>query len=556
LPLAASRAIRSGVLRAIGVLALIGSCQAQPAPPVRLPQDSTRDLEPIRRDVPLTIDRNRLANQAPPDAANVVFRLESIRLEGNQALSTAALAPLWADLLHREISLVEVFDLAARISAAYRDAGYILSQALVPRQDISRSGATVQLRVVEGYVGHITFADDLRGVEHIRRLLAPITAERPLTLATLERRLLLLNDLPGTSARASLRAGQDEGTADMELVVERDLTAAALALHNRTTTAVGPIRIEATAERRALVGAFDREVLRWVGSGNDRLNLVAYDGDAPVGADGATVSWSGSASRSKPKTGVPFSFDTNSHALSVGAAYPLMRSRRTNLSVRGTLAGYNGSSNVLDGLQSSRERIRSLRLGLTFDLTDDAGGIDLVDVELDKGLGGLGASRRGDADLARLGSNPQFTKVVVYVARLQSLGGDWSLLAAATAQGSSDLLTSSEQFGLGGDVFLRAYDPSELLGDEGIAAKLELRRNVNWGAASATAYAFYEGGAVHLRSVDGPYVRESAGSGGLGVRIGARRIKAFLEVAQPIHRPTAHGNDLSARVFAGIAVDL
>lgn len=544
-----------------GLLGLFASnfsqdCRAQGAPTVRLPQDVSRDLEAVKRDVPLVIDRNRFAEQVPEGAAGITFRLAAIELEGNATIPTSTLEPLWHDLIGHDIPLSAVFDVAARIGAAYRNAGYVLSQALVVRQDIAQAGGRVRLRVVEGYVDHVVVADDVPGAPHIRQLLEPIQRERPLTLATLERRLLLLNDLPGVNARATLRAGTDDGAANMELVIQRDLNAASIAMHNRTVTAIGPVRIEASGERRSLFGAFDREVLRYVTSANGRLNLLAYDGDAPVGANGATVSWAASMSKSKPKAGDSFSFDTDSHDASVGVAYPVLRSRRANLSVRSTLAGYDGSSDILDGLQETRERIRSIRTGLTFDLTDDLGGIDLVDFEIDKGLSGLGASRREDPTLARLGSNPQFTKSTLYLARLQSLGGEWSLLAAATAQFTNDLLTSSEQFGLGGEMFLRAYDPSELLGDSGQAGKLELRYNADWGPATTTTYGFYDTGSVRLRSEGGPSTRESAGSCGLGLRLGARNVKAFLEVAKPLHRPTVRSGAEDVRVFAGIEIDL
>lgn len=535
--------------------ALIASAQTGTTP--RLPQDIPRAPEPASRDLPLVIDRDRFAEQAPVGAADLTFRLTEIELVGNTTLPTSRFEPLWSDLLGKDVPLSAIFSIAARISATYREAGYVLSQALVPRQEIAQAGGRVRIRVAEGYVSRITLAPGLEGGDRIQAMLAPLTTERPLTLATLERRLLLLNDLPGVRAQASLRAAKEENAAEVELVVERDKQAFAFSGSNRAPVAVGPLQLEASAERRGVLGSFDRHVLRWVGSGSDRLNLIAYSGDAPVGYDGAQVSWSASASRSNPRSGEVFNLDTRSESYSVGASFPLTRSRDANLSLRGALAAYNGSSDVADGLPLSKERLRSLRVGLTADRTDSFGGVNLLDIEAAKGLSSLGATRRDDPLLARVGANPQYTKATLYAARLQSLGGEFSLLAAISAQESGDRLPSSEQFSLGGDVFLRAYDASELLGDKGHAGKVEFRYNFTAGPIASTVYAYYEGGSVKLHNLDGSLSSQSAISAGLGIRFsGPRRIKGYFEVAKPRNRATAKYGDERARIFAGLGIDL
>lgn len=531
-------------------------CWAQPVPTARLPQDAAREPQPAARNAALLIDRDRYAEQVPAGADALRFRLEGIDLSGNVSLPSSRFEGLWADLMGREVTLAQVFDIAARISAIYRDAGYVLSQALVPQQAITQAGGQVRIRVAEGYVARISVSPGVRGADRMARLLAPIRNERPLTLATLERYLLLLGDLPGVRSQAVLRAGSEANAADLELVVERDLQGFSAAVHNRTSAAVGPLRWEASAERRGLFREFDRHALRWIGAGSERLNLLAYNGDAPVGLQGASLIWSASASRSRPKSGELFQFNTRSDNASLGLAYPLLRSRAANLSLRGSLAAYNGRSDIGDGLPVSQERLRSLRLGASADLTDAMGGVNLLDLEIARGLSGLGASRRGDPLLARAGLNPQFTKATLYAARLQSLGGEWSLLAAVSAQHSDDLLSSAEQFGLGGDAFLRAFDPSELLGDRGAAAKLELRYNTLLGPVGATVYAYGDTGSVQQRAIDAAATRQSASAVGLGLRFsGSQGLRGYVEVAKPIHRDTVRHGDRRARGFAGLGID-
>ena len=83
-----------------------------------------------------------------------------------------------------------------RISAMlYRSAGFHLSRAIVPPQDIS--GGSVRIQVIEGSITDAR--SERRGAEEfgVRPMLDPVLAEHPSRLATLERQLLLINGRPG-----------------------------------------------------------------------------------------------------------------------------------------------------------------------------------------------------------------------------------------------------------------------------------------------------------------------------------------------------------------------
>src|SRR6185437_9133865 len=81
----------------------------------------------------------------------------------------------------------------------------------------------------------------------------------------------------------------------------------------------------------------------------------------------------------------------------------------------------------------------------------------------------------GSALLSNPYGQSDFTKLTFNTSRLQELNDKFSLLAASAGQVSNAPLLVSEQFGFGGPVFGRAYDTSEITGDDGIAASLELR---------------------------------------------------------------------------------
>ena len=519
--------------------------------PGRVERDTRPPPQPVRRDS-VRIDTPRFAEQVPAGAQDVRFLLGEVQVYGSTSMPTDALAPIWAPLIGKPITLAEAFGIAASISARYREAGFILSQAIIPAQDIRTVGvAVLRIEVIEGFIDKIS----VTGLPEAKLLpyLEPVRRERPLRLATLERSLLLIGELAGVSAQANLRPSATPGASDLEVVASLKRTEFSLSLHNRSTPAQGRVRFEASAEVHDAIADFDRHNLRWVTAGSKRLNLLAYSGDVPLGGNGLKLQLGASASRSEPDTDIAFSnIDTRSTNVSLGLAYPLLRSRQSNLSLRGGFNGYNNTADIA-GSRASEDRIRALRFGLTGDYADNWGGISLIDLEWSKGLSSLGAVKEGDPGVD---ANPQFSKLTAYAARLQSLGGNWSALLAGTAQTSKDKLPTAEQLGLGGETFLRAFDPSEVIGEKGAAVKLEVRYDLGIAGFASTVYVYGDGGSVKRQQADGGYASTSLSSAGIGVRVsGPRRTRGYLEVAKPGRRDVISEGNRDVRVFAGIGID-
>ncbi|MET0335259.1 MAG: ShlB/FhaC/HecB family hemolysin secretion/activation protein [Rhizobacter sp.] len=540
------------VLAALWATATDAQAQAGAVQPGRVERDTRQPPQPVRRDS-VRIDTPRFAEQVPSGAQEVTFLLGEVELTGNTAIPTRELSPLWSPLVGKSISLADAFGIAAAISARYRAEGYILSQAILPPQDIRTVGVGVlRIQVVEGFVDQV----NVTGLPSAK--LAPyldnVKRERPLKLATLERSLLLIGELPGVAAQANLRASATPSASDLELVANQKRTEFSFSAHNRTAPSQGDVRLEASADLRGVLGSFDRHTLRWLGSGDERLNMLAYAAELPVASNGLKLNLGLSASRSKPEDQVALSnIDTRSDNASLGLSYPLQRSRSSNLSLRGLLNAYDNSADVA-GARVSEDSIRALRLGLTGDVADGFGGITLLDVEWSKGLSALGADKQGE--LPAGSANPQFSKWTLYAARLQSITGSWSALLAGTAQGSSDRLPTAEQLGLGGETFLRAFDPSEVIGEKGSAAKLELRYDLGGARVSSTVYVYGESGKVQRRQADGSQVSASLSSAGLGLRVsGPARTRGYIEVAKPAGRDVASEGNRKARVFAGLGID-
>ncbi len=533
---------------AIAFFCLAGPAAFAQVPAGRIEPDTRPVPEPTRRDA-LRIPQQGFAENVPDGAQAQRFTLAGVQLAGNRAMGTTELQPLWAGSVGRSISLADAFAIAAAIGARYRAEGFVLSQAIIPPQELDQTApAMLRIEVLEGYVEQVRLVG-FSSPALVERL-SGLSSERPLRLQTLERALLLANELAGVHVEANLKAGTAPNSSELQIVATQVPRTSSVLVHNRTAPAQGRLRIEAGSEFNGVLGAFDRHGIRLLSSGDRRLNLLDYHGEAPIGLDGGKANWGASWSKSQPDAPLP-NIDSESRSLSLGLSYPLLRTRREGLVLRGTLHAYE--NRAAEGLLQ-RDAIRALRVGVTLDLADDWDGLNLVDLEASAGLDGLGASAADDPRLN--GARPDFRRVTLYVARLQSLGGAWSLLAAATAQHAGARMPAAEQLGLGGDAFVRGFDPSEAIGESGFAAKLELRFNARLGAFSTTWYAFRDAGRVERRQVSGPTAATALASFGAGVRFGGPGgTKGYLEVAQPQEKDVSSQGNRKARAFAGLGIE-
>jgi hemolysin activation/secretion protein len=538
----------------LGLVLAAGVAWGQ-SPPGQFEREFQREPEP--RAPPEPIVPAGADERAPPGADQVRFVLTAVQVDGVTVYPPAEIRAAYADLLGTEITLARVYELAAALTRKYRNDGFVLSQVVVPEQAI-RAGS-VRLQAIEGYVANVRIQGEVLGpradldayTDRIRR-------SRPLRAADLERYLLLVNDLAGVTARATLAPAAEPGASDLTIDVSQRRARGTVGLTNRGSKSLGPWRLDASGDVYSLFGAFDRTSVRVIQTVFDSNELTFLNGtyERPLGTDGLKAIVTGNYVDSTPGPPQNFNLPTNSVSATATLLYPIRRARIGNLSVRGTFSYFNGETDFED-VQLSEDRIRAVRAGLAWDAIDAWRGVNLADVEISQGLKGLGASPYGDPLASRAGGRPDFTKATLYAARLQSLAPRWSVLAAVNAQYAFNELLAPEEFAYGGEQFGRAYDAAELLGDSGIAFKIDLRYTdrTPWPIArEVMPYAFYGIGVVWQRNAQpGQDARSSAANAGAGVRVtGERGFSGYLEVAKPLTKIVTEEGNKNARVFVAV----
>jgi len=482
--------------------------------------------------------------------------LSRLSVEGSTVYPESKLQDAYAQYLGKEVTLAEIYQVAEALTRRYRNDGYILSQVVVPAQSI-RDGA-VRLQAVEGYVANARVEGLVRAPRDlVDAYLDRIRQSRPLKADVLERALLLINDLAGVTARATLAPSAQAGASNLTVSVAEVPRTVTVGLNNRGSKFLGPVRFTADADFNSMFGAGDRTGVRFMRTPFDsEMTLLSGSHERPLGTRGMKLAGSLTMANSKPGVGPTLAgLQTQSITAQTSLSYPLVRSRVQNIYLRGGLGWSDGRSDALAGAFQQRDQIRAVRFGVTWDGVDALRGVNIADLEYSRGMNSFGASDRAP-DGSRTNVPAGFQKLSYYAARLQSIVPKWSVLGALSGQQGLTNLLAPEQFAFGGEQFGRGHDAAELIGDSGLGLKFELRYNDNSTGVvrDYMAYGFYDVGTITRRTPQpGELARQSASSTGVGVRFNLQRnLSGFVELGVPLVKTVSAEGNRSARLFAGV----
>jgi hemolysin activation/secretion protein len=474
---------------------------------------------------PPVISRQRATQKIQEQFASQRFVLKNVVIKGATVFSESELQAAYQEQLGQEISLLDVQGIVKRINSLYRKNDYVLSQAVVPAQDVQSGTLTIQ--VLEGYIHNIVIQGDTlspREGEIIAAYAQEIKNKHPIKTGDLERYLLLMDDLPGSGARGLVRPSQTQpGAADLVVTLDRQTYEGSYSLDNRGSKYVGPWQHTATLGLNSILGWYDRTIVRAITtSSTQELRFVDIQHEEQLGHEGTRIAATVASSRTEPNDSLKgLNLRGSSQFYQLKLLHPFVRARTENLVGRITAEVRNSLSEINYTTKLSDDRLRILRAGGSYDFADSLRGVNLIDAEISHGFDAFNASDRG-AIRSRTDGAADFTKITLDLARTQSLWDDFSLLAGMSSQYALDKLLVGEQFSLGGANFGRAFDPAGLTGDHGIAGKLELRYGQYLGdpfLQSYQIYGFYDIGRVWLRgALANENDKKSLASLGFGIR--------------------------------------
>lgn len=530
-------------------------------------QDRLRDQLTIPQVTPDVEIRELELQGAPDGAENVTLTLGGFRVEGASVYSEEELQSFYADKIGQTITLADVYAIANAITLKYRNDGYALTQVVVPPQTID--SGIVDIRIVEGFIDGVTIQapedETSAALDLIRDYASMIAKGGAVNVADLERGLLLINDLPGVSARSILSASETTpGAADLLIIVDRDKYEGVVTADNYGSRFLGPVQVGSAHTYRSLLGVNDSISLQLAAAPQDwfELAFASLSYEMPIGSLGTTISALASKSVTDPGyTLQQFDVKGYSDLYSVKVEHPFIRSRNTNLNAHLQFDWRDVKSS--NNLQPAREdRIRALRFGAEYDFLDRVFGVaaNTLELEVSQGLNILNASEEGRAELTRASADPQFTKLEGRAQRLQRITDHVNLLVTAGGQWSSAPLLSSEEYTIGGFSSVRGFDPAEVGGDDGVSGSLELQwtnpGDLQGGYVDRyQLYSFFDAGTVWDQDATASNLRRQTLTGaGLGARVSfTGDFDAGLGIAFPLNRDVATQNDDDPKVYFNLS---
>lgn len=512
---------------------------------------------PARRTVP---EVSTPAEPRPEPSALTPFTLAGVVIDGANAIDPERLVPLYAPLIATTVGAEDLARLAEAIGSFYREAGYALASAFIPPQAIT--AGVVRVQVIEGHVETVVFEGAPGDARIVRETMRAVTAERPLKLATLERRLLLLQDIPGVRVADARMRVRDVATGAYELIVT--LRAAPFdafaSLENRGTRSNGPWQLWLSGgtsffqgdgawrvNAGGLTNPFSPREIRYGSVGAQRT----------LGSNGTMLR--ANVSTSNDIAGQPQAEEdvqSRSARFVIGVTHPLLRSRTQSLWIGAAFDVLRASEDRFGG-EWSRDDLRVLRASSFLFQADPWGGENTLALEGSFGLEVLGASAVSP-ERSRSDASGEFAKLRIDAARTQRIAGPVSAHVALTAQAANRPLLASEEFSLGGARFGRAFDPSELSGERGWAASTELRWadpvRIGYGLATEL-YAFADVG-VLWTAQPGKDQREHLSSAGIGARVRSDRgVRLGAEIARPLDSSSVELRTKGPRVFLSLSFE-
>ena len=391
------------------------------------------------------------------------------------------------------LTIGQLQQVADTVTKFYHDRGYFLARAVIPAQEIK--DGVVNIRVLEGRLEKVETTGNKKYSEQTLALpFKPLIGEL-VTVPRTENALLTLSQYPGLSASGVFRPGSDVGTTDIVVNVQNEESVDGSVRYDNSGT-------EFTGRRR-LIGS-----VNWnnVTGGADLLGITALktfgSGTSSSSTSGATSPSSkyGDINYMHPVDGAynQLSFDISRNSFDVGGSglgaasiggvskigtvalkHDFQHTREVTL--LGTLDLSRKRADTLDaGILIGRDDLAVLGYQLDYDLVNTSSNtISTSYLRVEHGFSGLFGvpstyptpSRHGGVSNTPIG--PVYNRLVLNYQLFKNLPNNQGLLFRFNGQYSRNMLSSLEQFVMGGPDSVRAAPTSQFLEDRGIFGSLE-----------------------------------------------------------------------------------
>lgn len=390
------------------------------------------------------------------------------------------------------LTIGQLQQVADGVTQFYRDRGFFLARAIVPAQEVQ--DGVVEIRVLEGRFGKAVADGNKRYkdetlTEVFKELEGEIVTEDKVVSP-----LLRVNDLPGVNATGVFRPGEEVGTSDLVLNVQRERAVDwSIRLDDHISEFTGDFRFIGELSWNNPIGGGDRldmQVLKSFRPEDSTYGSIAYSRQM------SDPSWRWKVIASRNRFDVSNLQFVNLGGVSevgtVGFDKTIARSRFENW--YGSIELQARRAEILENGEIARlDKLTNIGFQLAWDSIDrEARALSSGYVRIDHGLPDLFAAYDRKfvnsvlvptdlPDPSRISGNnefatSQYVKLSFDWQRLKTLSsqaGNQTIFFRFNGQYSPDLLTSLDQYSVGGPNNMRAMPVSSVLVDSAITGTFE-----------------------------------------------------------------------------------
>ena len=406
--------------------------------------------------------------------------INSFTFSGNTVYSSEFLASLIKEYNQKELGINGLKTVASIITKYYRDHGYFVARAYIPKQ--SMENGIVEIAIIEGTYGNFEVKNDsLVDTNIVQNYMNQLQGGERVSSKTLERQMLLINDLSGaTVTNAEVYPGEAIGTSDFRITASPTPKYTGYAIvDNYGSRYTGEGRLGAGAIINSISGVGDSLAITGLLSNTANLKNARVAYERTLGYTGLRGGINSSITQYNLDKIDNYEGFGTMQSIGLNLSYPLIKTRAHTLSTNLTYDHKNmkDESGLIGTTDESLKKIDTMTLSL-----NDAQSTTMANLpgSLQSSIGitagnltlGNNVAKDIDRDLKTEGS---YAKLNLNLSHNQFLVQNLTLLSSLKAQKSlGKNLDFSEDLSVTGSNGVRAYEDSELNGDQGYFASLEL----------------------------------------------------------------------------------
>lgn len=410
----------------------------------------------------------------------VTMHVKGFTFSGNTVYSSEELKALLKPYEDKELGLNGLNEVTSIITKYYRDHNYFVARAYIPEQKIK--DGIVEIAIVEGIYGNFTIKNNsLVGISEIQGYMNHLKSGQIVSTTSLERQMLLINDLSGVQVvSAEVYPGSTVGTSDFAIATAAtDKYSGYAVLDNYGSRYTGEARTSVGVNINSLTEVGDTLTASGMLSHTANLKNAGVTYERPIGYSGLKANINASTTRYTLDHITNYDAYGTANIIGAGVSYPTIktRSHTQTLSLDYTHRSMADDSGIPGNVEESKKSTDALMLSFSdrrsTDLFNNPGKL-FMKASLTAGHVNLGndVAKTNDASIDTEGG---YSKANIVLSYTHQFTPELSLLTSIKAQKSfGKNLDSSEDISVGGSNGIRAYEDSELSGDQGVVASIDL----------------------------------------------------------------------------------